>query len=164
LKTERFKLTFQKHDLNLDDHLFAQRYLELLPDNVVLIDGALNLCENLKKHGEIAIITNGIEMTQKKRIENSSLKNYIDYLSVSEECGSAKPSTIFFEFTASKVKYFSKNETIMIGDRLETDILGAQNFGIDSFWFNPENSLIKNDIYPTYETNKLKTIYRILNS
>ena len=164
LKVERFKLTFQNRDMPLDEHIFAQKYLDLLPENVVLIEGALDVCEKLKKHGEIVIITNGIETTQKKRIENSPLKNFIDYLSVSEECGAAKPSPIFFDYTAKKLKYFKKNETIMIGDKLETDILGAHKFGIDSFWFNPENNLIKNEIQPTYSTNKLNNIYPMLNS
>jgi 2-haloacid dehalogenase len=32
---------------------------------------------------------------------------------------------------------FSAKETIVIGDRLDADIVGANRFGIESCWFNP---------------------------
>jgi putative hydrolase of the HAD superfamily len=50
----------------------------------------------------------------------------------------------------------------MIGDRLETDILGAQNAGIDSCWFNPNREENKNDIKPNYEIQKLSEILNII--
>ncbi len=43
-----------------------------------------------------------------------------------------KPVKKFYEYIESKIGSVSKIETLMIGDTLETDILGAQNFGIDS--------------------------------
>lgn len=45
-----------------------------------------------------------------------------------------KPSKIIFEVALNtlKEKEIKKEEMVMIGDRLETDIIGAKNFGIDS--------------------------------
>ena len=158
LKIERFKRTIDSHKLEIPPHKMADFYLEQLPKNVVLIDGAVEVLAELKKHGEIGIITNGIEATQRLRIQNSPLKDYIDFLAVSEECGFAKPDLRFFEFAANKAKHFSKNSTIIIGDRIEADILGANNFGIDSCWFNPQNLNRPDNIHPTYTVHSLGQI------
>ncbi len=162
LKYERFKLTFleQKIDLNYED--FAKKYLDLLPENVVLIHGAEELCHSIKKKGQLVIITNGIEETQRLRIKNSPLEKFIDILAVSEECGFAKPDVRFFDYTAKKVMGFAKEETIMIGDRLETDIVGAHQFGIDSIWYNPENNINESNVLPTWSFEKLQEISHLL--
>lgn len=161
LKVERFKKTLEKHKIEIHPHKMADYYMEQLPRHVVLIDGAVEVLKHLKQFGEIGIITNGIEVTQRLRIKNSQLKEYIDFLAVSEECGFAKPDVRFFEFAAKKAKNFSKNTTIIIGDRIEADILGAQNFGIESCWFNPHNSENTTSINPTFTINELKKLLEL---
>lgn len=155
LKIERFKRTLIEHKIEIPPHKMADYYMEQLPLHVVLIDGAVDVLKSLKSLGEIGIITNGIEVTQRLRIKNSALKDYIDFLAVSEECGFAKPDIRFFEFAASRAKYFTKESTIIIGDRIEADILGANQFGIDSCWFNPHK--LENTIKasPTFVVDSL---------
>ena len=57
---------------------------------------------------------------------------------VSEECGYAKPHRRFFEYTMGKIKSNKPIKPLVIGDRLETDIKGANDFGLDSCWYNPD--------------------------
>ncbi|MBC7429378.1 MAG: noncanonical pyrimidine nucleotidase, YjjG family [Bacteriovorax sp.] len=163
LKVERFKRTLEQHKLEILPHKMADYYMEQLPQHVVLIDGAVEVLKYLKKFGEIGVITNGIEVTQRLRIKNSPLKNYIDFLAVSEECGFAKPDIRFFEFAVGRAKNFSKDKTIIIGDRIEADILGANNFGIDSLWFNPHNLENLKSTRPTFTANKLSEIQNLLS-
>lgn len=155
LKVERFRKTFSQFKLDLDPELASTRYLDTLPETVVLIDNAVELCESLKEHGEIGIITNGIHAVQNLRINNSKLAPYISFVSVSEMCGFAKPDVRFFDYTAKMAKSFQKEKTIIIGDRLEADIQGAHNFGIDSCWFNPHGLTHPEELKPTYEIQKL---------
>lgn len=162
LKVERFKRTLEHHKIELPPHLMADYYLDQLPKNVVLIDGAVEALKYLKQFGEIGIITNGIQSTQKQRIENSALQDYIDFIAVSDECGYAKPDVRFFEFTVKKAKLFSKETTIVIGDRIEADILGGNNFGIDTCWFNPKKLESQNGIQPTFIINSLNEIQNLL--
>ena len=162
LKVERFKRTLDQHKIEMPPHIMADYYLEQLPKNVVLIDGALDVLKYLKPFGEIGIITNGIQSTQRQRIDNSELKNYIDFLAVSDECGFAKPDVRFFDFTVKRAKHFSKDTTIIIGDRIEADILGGNNFGIDTCWFNPEKLEVTKGIYPTFITHSLSEIQNLL--
>ena len=162
LKVERFKRTLDQHKIEMPPHIMADYYLEQLPKNVVLIDGALDVLKYLKPFGEIGIITNGIQSTQRQRIDNSELKNYIDFLAVSDECGFAKPDVRFFDFTVKRAKHFSKDTTIIIGDRIEADILGGNNFGIDSCWFNPEKLEVTKGIHPTFIAHSLSEIQNLL--
>lgn len=156
LKIERFRKTFAQNGIELNPEIASKRYLEALPTTVVLIDYAEELCKILSQRGEIGIITNGIHHVQTQRIQNSSLAPYISFVSVSEMCGYAKPDARFFDFTTKLAKDFSKEKTIIIGDRLDADILGAKNFGIDSCWFNPLGAEHTEDISPNYNIRSLK--------
>ncbi|MBY0412993.1 MAG: YjjG family noncanonical pyrimidine nucleotidase [Bdellovibrionales bacterium] len=156
LKVERFKRTLSHHKIEIPPQVMADFYLEQLPKNVVLIDGAVEICQFVKQFGELGIITNGIEYTQRERIKNSALKDYIDFIAVSEECGFAKPDIRFFEFAVSRARAFKKESTIIVGDRIDADILGAQKFGIDSCWFNPHRQHADAKIKPSFVINELK--------
>ena len=162
LKVERFKRTLDLHNIEIPPHKMSEYYMEQLPQHVILIDGAVEALRYLKHFGEIGIITNGIEVTQRLRIKNSALNDFIDFLAVSEECGFAKPDVRFFEFASLKAKKFSKDSTIIIGDRIEADILGANNFGIDSLWFNPHNRENLTGAKPTFIVKNLLEIQSVL--
>ncbi len=163
LKVERFKKTLDHHNLDFSPAQMSEYYLSELPLNVVLIEGAVELCENLKKIGQIGILTNGIKETQNARIQNSKLSSLIDFVAISDECGHAKPDIRFFEYAMTKINPESKNTILMIGDRLEADILGANRFDIDSLWFNPHNLAESNTAKPTYVVKNLSEILTVLN-
>ncbi len=162
LKVERFRRTFALNGIDADPELASLRYLEALPNTVVLIDYAVELLEWLKGHGEIGIITNGIHHTQTERIKNSPLSEYISFMCVSEECGFAKPDVRFFEHSAKMAKKFMKHSTLVIGDRWEADILGAHLFGVDSVWFNPQKKDRPAGPAPTFEIQHLSELKKLL--
>lgn len=158
LKVERFRKIFEVNGIEVDPQRASERYLDTLPETVVLMDHAVEICEWLKGHGEIGIITNGIQTVQHQRIKNSLIAPYISFISVSDECGFAKPDVRFFEFTAKKVTNFNKLSSIIVGDREEADIQGAHNFGIDSCWFNPHQKVSSVTVTPTYEIKHLSEL------
>lgn len=162
LKVERFRRTFVAHKIELDPELASSRYLDTLPQTVVLIDHAVEVCEWLSAHGEIGIITNGIQSVQSQRIQNSEIAPYVSFVSVSDECGFAKPDVRFFEHTVKKAKRFTKNSTIIVGDREDADIQGAHNFGIDSCWFNPTEKPRSAHLSPTYQVKHLAELRKAL--
>lgn len=162
LKIERFKRTLDTFKLEIDPVLVSDFYLDQLPLNVVLIDGAVEVLKFARQFGEIGIITNGIEFTQRERIKNSDLKNYIDFLAVSEACGFAKPDVRFFEYAVKKAKIFDREKTIIVGDRLEADILGGRNFSIDTCWFNPEKIQSNLNLRPNFEIQSLRDFEKIM--
>jgi 2-haloacid dehalogenase len=126
-------------------------YLESLSDTVVLIDGAKRVLEELCAVGEVGIITNGVEHIQQRRIASSGLKDHISFVSTSEACGHAKPDSRFFDYATKMARAFAKHETVIVGDRLDADILGANRFGIESCWFNPDGLANDTAALPTCE-------------
>jgi 2-haloacid dehalogenase len=158
LKVERFRRTFAQNGLDLDPAAASHLYLESLSDTVVLIDGAKQVCETLCAIGEVGIITNGVESIQSRRIASSGLGDHISFVSTSEACGYAKPDSRFFDYAARMARAFAKHETVIVGDRLDADILGANRFGIDSCWFNPGRAANASEAVPTCEVDSLHAI------
>ncbi|ALK98464.1 haloacid dehalogenase [Massilia sp. WF1] len=158
LKVERFRRTFARSALDLDAEAASHLYLESLSDTVVLIDGAKQVCEALCAVGEVGIITNGVEHIQQRRIASSGLREHISFISTSEACGHAKPDSRFFDYATKMARAFAKHKTVIVGDRLDADILGANRFGIDSCWFNPGRLGNASAAVPSCEVNSLHEI------
>ena len=164
LKVERFRKSFQENAVDLDPELASRVYLESLPDTVVLLDGANQVCAALSAIGEVGIITNGVEAIQNRRIAASGLGGYISFVATSEACGHAKPDVRFFEYATKMASAFNKETTVIIGDRLDADILGANRYGIDSCWFNPQRLANTSAAVPTYEVSSLLDIAAALDA
>ena len=163
LKVERFKRLIEENRLDADPAKVAQDYLHALPDNVFLIEGASDLLQTLHQKLPLVIITNGIGETQHKRLHNSGIKPFIKLMVISEECGYTKPDTRIFEYTFSALKSSRHSaRALMIGDKLETDILGANNTNLDSCWFNPEKERNNTSIVPSYEIQKLSELLKLI--
>ncbi len=162
LKVERFRRLFSDNKLDLNPEDASATYLDMLPKKVVLMDSAVETCKLLSQHGEIGIITNGIHHVQTQRIQNSEIAPYISFVSVSEECGYAKPDVRFFEYSAKRAKRFSKSSSLVIGDRFEADILGAHNFGVDSCWFNPHKNQATENLSPRFEIQHLSELHNLV--
>ena len=158
LKVERFRRTFDAFGIAADAERASHLYLEALPDTVVLIDGAAQLCATLAGIGEVGIITNGSQDVQHRRIASSRLREHISFVSTSEACGHAKPDVRFFEFAARMSRGFGRHETVIVGDRLDADILGANRYGIESCWFNPDRVANESAAVPTCEVARLHDI------
>ena len=164
LKVERFRMTFLAHKLDLDPEQASDTYMASLANTVVLLDGAKQVCATLAAIGEVGIITNGVEHIQNQRIASSGLQDYISFVATSEACGHAKPDVRFFEYAAQMARPFTKDQAIIIGDRLDADILGANRYGIDSCWFNPERLANTSQAVPTFEVATLQEIPALLQA
>lgn len=164
LKVERFRKFLEEHSLSGNAKNICDDYLNELPDHVYLIEETLDLLNSLHNNVPMAIVTNGIGHVQHKRFKNANLTHYFEQLVVSEECGFSKPDQRIFELTMKKMGLEKGARVLMVGDKLETDILGANRFGIDSCWFNPEKSENKTEIKPTIEIHSLNEILEIIRS
>jgi len=165
LKVERFRRTFEEHGIEVDPSRASDAYLEALSETDILNHYAFEICEILSGFGEVGIVTNGIVTVQKRRLQKSKICSFISFIAVSDECGYSKPDIRFFEYSVKLARNFSKKSTLVIGDRIETDIIGANNFGLASCLFNPSRTVYETDVRPKYEISclsELKTIVKAL--
>jgi putative hydrolase of the HAD superfamily len=111
-------------------------YLDEMPGQKRLVDGAVELLDYLKSKGyALFILTNGFREVQHKKLEITGLKKYFTRIFISEEIKAPKPTREIFEY-AIKSANAKKRCSLMIGDDLEVDVVGALKVGIDAVWFH----------------------------
>lgn len=160
LQTKRFEDFLAHYHLPLDPVDAGQRYAKALSRYGIVFPGALSLVRQLAKRYELYAITNGIAMVQAGRIVSSGLAPYFKQVFVSEEAGAAKPEKAYFDYVAQKIPGFVKEEALIIGDSLSSDIQGGIHAGIDTFWYNPGKATAS--LKPTYEAASLEEVQRLL--
>lgn len=158
----RFKLFFEAIGAQIEPYSASDKYLEYLSENRQLFSGVEALLQMLSKTHNLLLITNGLKKVQRKRLANSPVTGLFKDIIISEEVGIAKPDKEIFQYALKRNKIEDKSKVLMIGDNLKTDILGAQNAGIDSCWFNYNGSQNNSAIAPTYTINKMGDLPKLL--
>ena len=162
LKTERFKMLFEKMKIDYNIKDFSRQYLKRMGEGAFLFEGTEKLCEYLYKKYKLGIITNGMKEVQYSRVNNSTIGKYIDKIIVSDDVGISKPNAEIFEYALKEMGHNNKKDVIMVGDSLTADIQGGINFGIDTCWVNLKNKEADEKIKPKYAVTRLEEIYDIL--
>ena len=162
LKVRRFEMLFDALSQKADAESFSNTYISQLSQCAYLFSGAKELLEKLTERYHISIVTNGIADVQYPRLEKSDLLPYIKEIFVSEEVGYQKPDAAFFEHIFDQLSIQNKSESIIIGDSLTADIKGGQNAGIDTCWFNPQDTENTTEIRPTYEVSSYDQLLGLL--
>lgn len=123
-------------------------FLDYCSSKPGVVDGAHELMDFLRSQGyRMHMTSNGFHEVQYKKLAACGLRDYFDTIILSEDAGANKPLQQFFDY-ALKVSGADRETTLMIGDNLNTDILGALNAGIDAMLVNRWNIDAK-DIPPT---------------
>lgn len=156
----RFSDTMLKLGKVVDGNEWENQYRELLGNGSQLMEGALEICQSLSASHRLFVVTNGITQTQIKRLKLSGLHDFFEDIFDSQSIGFQKPSKEFFDYVMSQIKDFNKQEALIIGDSLNTDIKGGLLAGIDTCWINPSQKSSA-DLHSTYTVTNLAEVYEI---
>ena len=115
-----------------------QEYLDICPRMTRLIPHAMEVLASLKREVKIGILTNGFTETQRIKLRESGIGQWIDFVQTSEEIREAKPNIAFFNKAFESCKTCAQN-AIYIGDNLKTDVQGGMNAGMLTSHFNYSN-------------------------
>ena len=138
----------------------SDRFLEFCATKSGVVEGAHELMDYLKGRGyRMHMTSNGFHEVQYKKLAASGLRDYFDTIILSEDAGANKPSKAFFDYALAK-SGASVDTTMMIGDNLQTDIIGAHDVGLDTILFNRWD-VPPSDI-PTHTVAALREIMQIL--
>ena len=163
IKTERFKRFFDIINVNnVDSIKFSQDYLDFLSQNNYLLEGAKDIVKWSSERFELAIVTNGLASVQNPRFKSSELRKYFKNIIISEEIGFAKPKKEIFDYSFNLLNNPTRENVIIIGDNLTSDIKGGEDYGIDTCWFNPARVNNDSGLIPTFEIKNLKELKNIL--
>lgn len=161
LRINRVKDTFEalNYVITSDEiDAVSNLFIDYLTSNNHLIEGTIETLEYLKEKYVLHIITNGFSFVQDVKLQKSNLDKYFVTITNSESAGHKKPHENIFKHALS-VANAEKNQSIMIGDSLEADVLGALNFGIKAVYFNPKAEMIsQNQIIQIQSLTQLKNL------
>jgi putative hydrolase of the HAD superfamily len=138
----------------------SERYLEILPTQTNIFPHCKEMLQYcVDKNYSMHLITNGFEQTQKLKLRHAGIDTYFETMITSEQAMSMKPNKEIFEFALQHTRA-KVSQSLMIGDALDVDILGAKNVGMDQVYFNPHQ--IPHTQHPTYEIHTLQNMFSIV--
>ena len=133
-------------------------YLHDCPRKPHLLPHAYRVLEALRPNYELHIISNGFDQVQALKMQSANIEQFFTHVITSESSQHRKPQKGIFEFALQKAKA-NPQESVMIGDNLITDIGGANAFGIDIVFFNPEK--VQHTATVTHEITCLSELEQI---
>lgn len=163
LLATRFCRFFEIAGIQGDTKAMQVSFQENLSAEGRLLSGALELCRELSVQFELYLVTNGVAQTQRTRLASSGLQPYLKGIFISEEIGAPKPQKEFFDAVEQSIHGFVKEQAIIIGDSLTSDIKGGNLAGIDTCWYNPKGEVNDTDAKPTYTVADYEELKRLLN-
>ena len=148
LRYGRLNDTFKQLNIKVKTSIIyklSDDYITFLSTFNHLFEGTIEILEYLESKYKLHIITNGFKEVQQGKLNNANIEKYFDTVTNSEMVGVKKPNPKIFNHALNKAGA-NKENSIMIGDNYEADILGALNFGIDAICFNYHNERLEKDI------------------
>lgn len=158
LQRTRFGLFLKEQGLSGDGIAWNEAYLDRLAEGNFLFDGALEVCRSLSERADLYLATNGITRVQKKRLRDSAIAPYIRGIFVSEEAGAEKPSPVYFDFVLKQLGNPPKDQILMVGDSLTSDMAGGISAGIDTCWYNPKGKRLPSGMKVAYQIRRLEEL------
>jgi 2-haloacid dehalogenase len=139
LRTKRFHLFFDEVGITADPETVSPLYLRNLALGTDLLPGAEEVICFLRPRFHLGLVTNGLADVQRPRLSRSALADCFEGVFISEEIGAAKPARAYFDAVFRAIGEPPKNEVLIIGDSLSSDMRGGIDYGIDACWYNPAN-------------------------
>ena len=102
------------------------------------IEGARELLDDLKEKYMLCLATNGAAHVQRLRLHNSGLDKDFAHIFISEELGADKPAAAFYDVCFAALPGIKREETVMVGDSLTSDIKGGKAAGMRTVWYCPK--------------------------
>ncbi len=163
LMSERFTRFLKAIDAAGDGAEMNRYYLEQLslhPD--LASPEVLDVLRELSEVATLAVVTNGFQKVQSRRLAESGVGNFLEDVFVSEKMDAEKPNRKIFDAALRALGVENREHVLMVGDSLTSDVQGGINAGLDTCWFNPHHQENPGKILPTYEISSLEELYPLV--
>ena len=160
---ERYVRFFRSLGLDRDPAQANRDYLDALGSKVFPLPHAEEVCRTLFERGhQLYIVTNAVASVQRRRLQSSIFAEWFTDAFISEEAGASKPDAAYYDYVRRQVPGITEVNTLVIGDSLVTDILGANNAGLPCCWFNPNGKPRREGLRIDYEITDLRELLSIV--
>jgi len=156
---ERYVRFLKVLQLDRDPALCNQTYLSALGETVFPLPHAEEVCQTLFDRGhKLYIVTNAVASVQRSRLKQCSFGHLFREAFISEEAGASKPDKAYYDYVRARIPEITPENTLVIGDSLSTDMLGANNAGLPCCWVNFKNTPRPQDLRIDYEIHDLREL------
>ena len=162
LLVERFRRYLAITGEHANPEALNRDHLRALGEGAMLLPGAEELCRVLSRDHRLYLLTNAVASVQKTRFANSAIAPYFQGAFISEEVGVGKPDPAYFDYVFHAVPGLARDNALVIGDSLTSDIQGANNAGLPCCWFNPKGQPRPQGLRIDYEIRALEELYAIV--
>lgn len=132
---ELFQRKGVEADLTLAVHA-GQFFRILTTEYIRLYDGAKELLAALKEAGgKLYLLSNAQRIFTEYELHTLGIASYFDDIFISSSCGVKKPDERFFCMLLDK-HHIDVSKAIMIGNDMNSDICGAKQVGLSSFYIH----------------------------
>lgn len=136
--TDRWSEFFSHFNIEVNPKKINEAYFKRLAEGGYLLPETISFLEEAIKYYDIYIVSNGNPDVQYPRLLKSGILKYIKKTYISMEIGYNKPDPRFFDYVL-KDTLLNKDDVIVIGDSLTSDIKGAILSNLDYVYFDKDN-------------------------
>ena len=160
---KRFEEFFESESIETNcAEAFNETYQVALGDTICFRDNGYELVKKLKNSYRQFVVTNGTYIAQERKLRKSGIGELVEEAFISDLIGHEKPSVEFFSHVFEKIGSYEKNEVLIIGDSLTSDMRGGNNAGIVCCWYNPNHLENDKGVKIHYEIDDLWQLEEIL--
>jgi putative hydrolase of the HAD superfamily len=114
----------------------ADRYQEVHEAEMRMFPGAHETLDRLKELGvKLALVTNGAAAPQRAKVVRFALEHRFDHIQIEGEHGFGKPEEQAYRHALQSLGV-GADETWMVGDNLEWEVVAPQRLGIYAIWYD----------------------------
>lgn len=160
--TGRFQVLFQEMGIPAEAEAVAKSYEHNLGIGHYFLPGAKEALDAILGKYRLFLASNGTASVQHSRLTSAGLYPYFEQVFVSQDLGANKPSKEFFDACAARIPGYRRENALMVGDSLSSDILGGKNAGMKTCWVNPAGAAPRKDIVPDWQIACLSQLPELL--
>lgn len=159
----RFKEFFVSEGIETDcEKEFNDSYQIALGNTICFRDNGYELLKKLQGQYRQFVVTNGTFVAQERKLRKSGIGDLVEEAFISDLIGYEKPAVEFFDYVFEKIGHYGKDEVLIIGDSLTSDMQGGNNACIVCCWYNPSHLENKKNVKIDYEIDDLWKLEEIL--
>lgn len=148
--------------VGIDDEALGAELAEQFPMHrrrlPLAYEETFSVLDELKGKYRLLLLTNGSpDLQEEKLAMTPELVPYFDEIVISGSFGEGKPSPKLFAHALERLG-LEVGDCIMVGDKLTTDIKGANGVGMISVWINRHGAVRSDEIVPAYEIASLNEL------
>ena len=162
LRTIRFQRLLEHYRADHPAEELSFDYRTYLSESTHMLDGALDLLQDLQGKYRLGLITNGLKEVQRPRLANTKLEQYFEFVVISDEIGVAKPHAPFFDYAYARMDRADKSSVLVIGDNPNADVGGALNYGFDACWLRHPGAADRKGLGETHRIRDIRELRDIV--